>query len=372
MKKYLLLIAFIIVCFNAFPDKASAVWYSSSWLYRKAITVDNTKVSTTDHTNFPILVDLTDAGLQANAQADGDDILFTSSDGTTKLDHEIELYTTATGRLTAWVEIPTLLDASDTVIYMYYGNSGATNQQNVTGTWNSAYLGVWHMKDGTTLSLEDSTASNYDIASASSYSATAGKIDGGALQGGTSYMNIGTNDPLDGLTAFTFDAYVYNQNGGNAKALMSDWTTRQLLWRNEATNQLRLLVEWTDATSDTSGYSPSGYAANVWTKVAATYDGTTLRTYSNGVAGVTVAISGKTVKTDAGSNTLNFGGGPTGSEDYWVGRLDEYRIANTARSAGWIATEYNNQSATSTFYTIGSQESDTPAAGADGYYLWFD
>src|SRR4030095_13438745 len=120
-------------------------WYNSSWLYRKAITIDYTKVSAGAHTNFPVLINITDADLQTKAQADYDDILFTSADGTTKLDHEVESYTSGTGALVAWVEIPSLSSSANTVIYMYYGNAGATPQQNITGTWNTNYKGVWHL-----------------------------------------------------------------------------------------------------------------------------------------------------------------------------------------------------------------------------------
>jgi hypothetical protein len=119
-------------------------WYDSDWSYRKKITIDNTKVSTvasTNLTNFPVLINRTDVDWKdtANsgqvAQADGGDILFTSSNGTTKLDHEIEFYDEATGELIAWVEVPTVNGTSDTDIYIYYGNdTGVTNQWNITGT----------------------------------------------------------------------------------------------------------------------------------------------------------------------------------------------------------------------------------------------
>jgi hypothetical protein len=36
--------------------------------------------------------------------------------------------------------------------------------------------------------------------------------------------------------------------------------------------------------------------------------------------------------------------------------LDEVRIATVARSAGWIATERNNQNAPTTFYAVGPEE----------------
>ena len=74
---------------NDAPTLAS--WYDASWAYRKPITIDHARVSGgTDLTDFPVLIDLSaDADLAAGAQANGNDILFTSADGTTKLSHEI-------------------------------------------------------------------------------------------------------------------------------------------------------------------------------------------------------------------------------------------------------------------------------------------
>lgn len=331
--------------------------------YYRSVTVDHTLVPSTQ-TDFPLLVsfthdDLRTVGNGGNVQhSSAYDVGFFSDAGlSSALFWEMEEYDPTTGKVVAWVKISSLSSSVDTVIYVGYGDSSISSfQSTVSSVWDSDYEGVWHFKSGFTsaLSTTDSTTNNNALASAGSYTSASGQINGGASQGGSSYMNLGSNKPLDGLTAFTLEAYLYNQNGGSAKAFMSDWTSRQLLWRNETTNQLRLLVEWTDATSDTSGYSPSGYAANVWTKVVATYDGTTLRTYSNAVAGPTVSVSGKTIKTSA--STTNFGGGPVGSEDYWVGGLDEFRISRIARSANWISAEYANQNSPGTFFALGSEQ----------------
>ena len=87
------------------------------------------------------MVKLTDTNLKSIAQSDGDDILFTASDGSTKLDHEIEKYDSTTGELIAWVEVATLQGATNTEIYIYYGNPGASSQQSVAGTWvNNDFL----------------------------------------------------------------------------------------------------------------------------------------------------------------------------------------------------------------------------------------
>ena len=59
-----------------------------------------------------MLFSVTDANLKTVAnggsvgKADGTDLLFTASDGVTKLNHELEFYNPATGQVSAWVRCP--------------------------------------------------------------------------------------------------------------------------------------------------------------------------------------------------------------------------------------------------------------------------
>lgn len=95
--------------------------------------------------NFPLLInETTDADLKNKAKSNRYDVLFTACDGQTKLDHEIENYTTTTGSLTAWVQVPNIYNSPNNVVYMYYNNTAAANQQNVTSTWDPTFAGVWH------------------------------------------------------------------------------------------------------------------------------------------------------------------------------------------------------------------------------------
>jgi len=125
-------------------------WFNYNWQYRKKITINNTKVPSAQ-TDFPILYTVTDADLKYTGsggrvgKSNGGDILFTSSDGITQLKHEIELYTSTTGELVAWIKIPSLASAVDTEIYIYYGNASASDQEDPTNVWNSNYVAVWHM-----------------------------------------------------------------------------------------------------------------------------------------------------------------------------------------------------------------------------------
>ena len=160
MKHILIFIVFtIIISFGIELQSSAQSWYNSNWLYRKAITVNPGQVPSTQ-INFPLLVNLpSDAGLSAHARSDGFDILFTTSDGITKIPYDREQYTSATGALVAWVNVPSV--SVGTIIYMYYGNSGATDQQQVTSVWDPNYVGVYHVDEpgaGTTGEYKDATS----------------------------------------------------------------------------------------------------------------------------------------------------------------------------------------------------------------------
>ncbi|MGD0745393.1 MAG: DUF2341 domain-containing protein, partial [Verrucomicrobiota bacterium] len=218
--------ALIAVLLLATASSAFAGWYSTggTWNYRKTIAIDYTKVPNTDQTNFPVLVSLTDTGL-TNALSTGFDILFTSSDGTTMIPYEREAFTKSTGALVAWVKVPTVSHTANTVIYMYYGNSGASDQQQATNVWASNYNGVWHLKEsgnGTAGEYKDSTANANNGTGGATGSATkptvntSGKIQNAETFGTggiTNYINAGNPASLQigSATAGTISAWVYPQ-----------------------------------------------------------------------------------------------------------------------------------------------------------------
>ena len=131
---------------------ASAQYWPDGCLYRRAITIDHTKVPNTDQANFPVLISGTYSYLATTANggnvtnANGYDILFTSdADGVNPIPFEQESYSPSTGAINYWVKVPTLSHTTDTVIYMFYGNSSiSTDQSNKTAVWDSNYLGIWH------------------------------------------------------------------------------------------------------------------------------------------------------------------------------------------------------------------------------------
>jgi len=239
-----LLLALLVLIFgtNLFSAKtAEADWFATggTWGYRKAITVDADKVSGSSAlTDFPMLFSVTDTDLAFTdfggnvASSTAGDIVFTSSDGITKLSHEIEYYASTTGEIAAWVKIPSLSNSVDTTIYIYYGNAAADDQQDAANVWDSNYMMVQHLSEdpsGSAPQMLDSTANNNDGTSSGTMTTSdqvAGKIDGSLEFDGNvaqdDLITVPNSSVWDNITtAITISAWV-NPNSVGALGYRND------------------------------------------------------------------------------------------------------------------------------------------------------
>ena len=105
--------------------------------------------------------------------------------------------------------------------------------------------------------------------------------------------------------------------------------------------------------SGTNILSSTALAANVWAHLAATYDGSTLRLYLNGMQ---VASKSQTGLLATSANPLQIGGDSLYGQ-YFTGRIDEVRVYNTALGAAAIQTDMNTP--------IASGSSSFPTAPAN-------
>lgn len=351
----------------SYTDNNSPSWYNFDWGYRKKITINHGQISgTTDLTNFPVLIYQSgEADLMARARSDGGDILFTSADGVTKLSHEIEKYTNSTGALVAWIKIPQLSPATDTDIYMYYGNAAAGVQQSPAGVWDNNYIGVWHLGE-TSGSHYDSTANNNDSTSVavSQQGAEVGKIDGADVFNGTTDQ-IHVNDS----TSFNFNQAVTVEAWVNPGAI--DGTAdRQVAGKYQNGYSL-------SATRNFTAYPVfdvyvNGAFRNVrgsgsltvgdWAYVAGTYNASeqAIKLFVNGTADGTNNLSGL-ADYSLGTTTASFRIGRFYSSGFFGGDIDEVRVSNVSRSSDWLTTAYHNQNTPGDFETFGIQTAATPA-----------
>src|SRR3989338_7426843 len=192
----------------------------SSWKYRKKVTFNNTDanlgVTSENLVNFPVLVKLSSSNIDyTKTQDSGQDIRFTDTDGS-DLAYEIEKWD-ETGTSWVWVKAPKKdINSRTDYIYLYYGNTSATDHQQATSVWSANYAGVWHIKEtgnGTAGEYADSTNTN-----------------NGQGGGGTSSAvpTLSSSGQLDGAQTFDGGDYIETANTTNSIANTSTYTIE--LW----------------------------------------------------------------------------------------------------------------------------------------------
>ena len=337
-----------------FMDHGSAgvAWYSdANWLKRRAIVIDETKIpGASDFTNFVALVQFTsdttldDAG---NLQADGDDILFTASDGTTKLNHELVSVDNAAGSFVAWVQIPTLLAASNTTIYLYYKNSSATSQQNADATWDANYIGVWHLDANDTTPDDSSGTATTMGENGDPGEAQTGKIGSGVtVTDNSSWLTIPWGNTVNPTTtSITMCAWINRSSDtGTDEHVFAHCNTNsnRFYWRfrGGGTNDPVSGRVGSGDTSPATGNSTSTTAT--WYRGCLVADAAADTFYAR--VNATSIVNGTSQGTsNAFAANFTVGTCANGTADGFTGTLDEVQLATIARSNDWLDAEYNNQ-----------------------------
>ncbi len=362
---FILLIGVLVV-----PSPVHAAsWWNSNWLFKKQITFNNS-AQAENLTNFPVLVKLSSSNFNfSKAQSHGEDIRFVDGDDATTIPYEIEKWDSANQQAFIWVKVPQI-DASSSTdsIYMYYGSSSATDGQYQTGTWNSNYKAVWHLKEtgnGTAAEYKDSTSNgNNGQGGQGTTSQVPTPITGGQIDGAQSFTqannsNIYASNPMYQSTdSVTLTGWVYLGSNMAGRWLFGSDLTMDMQYN-----------------SNTFGFKLSGGANNYfassptnpdnrWHYVGASYN-SSARTYVIYVDGVSAASGASLDTPQTYSNTSTYFciggsiaiGGVCPGGGVVTAAMDEVRVSNTVRSANWIAAEYKN--GIDTFSSYGNEQSGT-------------
>ena len=240
-----------------------ADWYDSDWNKARGILTSSGDFDST-LTDYPVYVNITEINIGTDTQADCDDIVFTNFQNTSKLSHEIETCDTSGDVLEAWVKLPNAY-SNGTQFFMYYDNSGASDQQSTEATWNSNFKGVWHV-NGTFL---DSTSNDNTCTNSGTSAATDEYIgDSRHYDGADDYLDCGTTTSITNI----FDgggtiSMWYNKNndgefGGGRLERKSVGSSQNGHLIFMASTKIRLLTYF----STLSGFwdSTSAPSNNVW------------------------------------------------------------------------------------------------------------
>lgn len=361
MKHWRILFLFLVFALGGQIVAQSSI---CSYSFRKRISINPSQVAgTSDITNFPVMIKFSsdnDLRTVANSgyveNSNGYDIVFTAEDGVTLLDFELERYNASTGELTAWVKVPVLYTNISTNIYMYYGNTAiSTNQSSAAVVW-SDYYAVWHLENN---SFADASGNGQTASNFSTTNQSPAYINDGRLNNGTQWMEMASFPNL--TTNFSMSAWGYtNDNTRGGQRIFCDdegvsgAAGYALSIADGGTGRLRFFSR---GSNPVILDSPSGaIASNTWYHMVGVANISAL-TKSIYINGSNVASGSYTGAWGTDNGKASIAGEVAGAEtgNRLLGRIDEVRIAKTALSADWIATEYNNQSSPSTFYSVSTQ-----------------
>ncbi len=328
-------------------------WWNGSWLYRKSMTIDHTKIDD-DFINFPLLIYIpSDSDLANKTQDNGNDIVFTDI-SQNKLNHEIEFFNGVTGELIVWINVTNLSSIMNTTLCMYYGNSSANNQQNITGVWDSNFTLVQHLNETNGTHYDSTNYSNDGLPQNGVNQTAIGKIDGAdEFDGNNDYIIVNNSASLD-IVNLTIEAWFNIDNissGGFWQGIVSKRLSAWTMTVNPDNYWPPRLIMYIGSKYRHSG-PEAEITVNRWHHGALVINGSTAMLYLDGQKVVTHT----SVSVGSTDSDVYIGRNHWSADDMFNGSIDEVRISNIVRTSSWINTSYNNQNNPVTFYSISKEE----------------
>jgi fibronectin type 3 domain-containing protein len=188
-----------------------------------------------------------------------------------------------------------------------------------------------------TAAVDSSSAGNAGTLSGPTRSAS-GRF-GAALSfdGTNDLVTVADSASLDLSSAMTLEAWLRPSSGGWRTAILKERPGGLVYGLYGSTDNNRPSTE-IQLGSATEVRGTSALPLNLWTHLAATYDGATMRLYVNGSQVATRNASGA---LQLSSGALRIGGNTVWGGEYFRGLIDEVRVYNRALTAGEIQTDMN-------------------------------
>lgn len=153
-----------------------------------------------------------------------------------------------------------------------------------------------------------------------------------SFNGTSSLVTVNDSTSLDLTTGLTLEAWVYpTAVGGWKSILLKPQGTTGLCYALQGSSAAAGVPSLGLSVSASNLMAPNPLPLNTWSHLAATYDGSTMVLYVNGVQ---VASQAQTGTLSTSTDALTIGGDVAGED--WAGSIDEVRIYNRALSASEI------------------------------------
>jgi hypothetical protein len=349
-------------------------WYNANWQNRIKITVDKDLVYE-NLDNFPIYFNLGSlpSSFHNAVKSDGSDIRITKGDATTELPREIVYYDDGEGELYFKGDLST---SENTDFYIYYNNESAEDYSasatyGRNNVWTSDYKGVWHFNEASGTVYDSTSNATNTTSETITARASAGKLGKTIDISGSSdvlefgdVLDLGTNDMTISYWIKTTQApSTYGFVLSKSKAASQNYRYACGIKTVSGTTRANIFYQG-DGGSDVDIVGGTAVNNDAWRLLTFVFDrsGNAI-IYVDGEYETQSAISQWDNKDFQSNNPFRIGG-YTASDNTaltlpYNGLLDEVRLAWAVKSANWIKSEYANQNNPSTFFAIGSQETQS-------------
>jgi len=348
MKIQFILLAVALLTGLATPASAQ----HQGWQHSGALTILTTPEganlpASAVETDFPLLVRLSRDWFDfSQAKPGGDDIRFSSANGTT-LAYQIEQWDAAQGTASIWVRIPQIKGNERQSITMHWGKADAASESKGAAVFNAGngYASVLHMNSAMQDELEALTLKDQGTTTTSGLIGEGRHLARGkGLLGGDHVTNYPFGDG-----AFTSEAWFRAELAGTTIFYWGRYATR-LNGKTGDGNEVGLNIG-APASLGWASDGPGGASAATvpvlgqWNHVAATYENGTNKIYVNGkLDGARYHKAAMSIVKDIVVSI----GGMRGTDFRYIGDIDEVRVSRVARSADWMKLQYENQNALQT------------------------
>jgi hypothetical protein len=206
-----------------------------------------------------------------------------------------------------------------------------------TGT--AGLVAAYGFNEGSGSSVGDSSGNGHTGTISGASWTTQGKT-GNALSfdGVNDWVTVNSSTLLNLTTAMTVEAWVFpTTNSGARNVLIKEGINRDTynLYARSGGNKSEIFAF---IGGQNRSAESTAVAANVWTHIAGTYDGSSLRLYINGVEVAANNLASGSILTS--NNPLRIGGNSIWGE-FFQGRIDDVRIYNRALSSAEIQIDMN-------------------------------
>jgi hypothetical protein len=390
----------IAVAFKVLTHACGGTDYASV----RTLTIDHTKVGSSDLTNFPSLWCANSAGTcnaaytdfkvsgsggtvqsttQWNTAGTGSIQLTTANDlivcdaasGGHYVNFDWARYDPTGGDLAVFIAPTTTSHSVDTPVYIFYGNANDKGHHGTQNTWQNGFIDVWHEYYANGGQLWDVTANALQNSSMAGFANTTGKyIDAVSWSGSTSFYEAPYASwyDVERTSPLSLCSWINTSASGSTQVIVShlfpDSTARGWEWFVGTAGKMSLLMSNNVSggnylQADTTNAVNSG----AFKRVCSTYSGNSntsgVHHYINGTSDTVVSsVNSLSATIQDNAHSLDIARWTNNNAGFFNGSQQETWLATAERSADWITADYASQNSPSTYWSVSA--ASTPAGSS--------